>query len=645
MRKHIILFCLIILSAPCFAQTVTKTVGIVYTAGAPTHVPAAKVGSQVAIDTVAWTWYEYNGSAWVASGDKIQSISGCSAPNYTPTKYQSRLVINACNAGQGGPKLYQYSGSAWLCLNCFSGPNIYAGSGITLSGTAPDITISADDNSPTNELQTLSIDGQDLTLSDGGGTVTLPSSDINKPEGKVLFGGVGGTGTTTATEFYFSTSEKRLYSGAITVTDNLDNGTPYAAFKVDRTLTSSIAASGHGFRDNTVFARPTFAYAAYDDAHSTAVNVDHSISFQGRNVHSAGTITDMRGAGMYPTVSGGSATNIKVYESTPTISGASTAVTNLYHLKVNSPSISGGATVTNEYGLYIDGGGGAVNKYAIFQNSGTSPSQFTGTVNFNAVGTNMRMKANGTTALDAGIYVNSSGQINFGNWDANRGFSVDCVTGLITQLGAGTGGVRVGNLGVNSAPTSDALNVTGAGTFSGLIRANSVGGNIRLRGGNTDANDGGIFVNGSGDIYYANWNGDRGISVKATGIVEQVGNYAFKIGTGAGTPSGAVGLIKHNTTTGSFQGVATGTTFTDFVQSQSVNSISNGTTSPPAASAQLEIVSTTKGVLFPRMTTTQRNAISSPATGLTLYCTDCTATDTSTGVMQTYNGANWKNNW
>lgn len=63
------------------------------------------------------------------------------------------------------------------------------------------------------------------------------------------------------------------------------------------------------------------------------------------------------------------------------------------------------------------------------------------------------------------------------------------------------------------------------------------------------------------------------------------------------------------------------------------------------ASAQLEIRSTTKGFLPPRMTTTQRNAIASPATGLTIYCTDCTATDASIGVMQTYNGSTWKSYW
>lgn len=63
-----------------------------------------------------------------------------------------------------------------------------------------------------------------------------------------------------------------------------------------------------------------------------------------------------------------------------------------------------------------------------------------------------------------------------------------------------------------------------------------------------------------------------------------------------------------------------------------------------AASAALDVTSTTRGFLPPRMTTAQRNAITAVA-GLTVYCTDCTATDASTGVMQTYNGSTWKNYW
>jgi hypothetical protein len=68
-------------------------------------------------------------------------------------------------------------------------------------------------------------------------------------------------------------------------------------------------------------------------------------------------------------------------------------------------------------------------------------------------------------------------------------------------------------------------------------------------------------------------------------------------------------------------------------------------TTTPNASARLDVTSSTQGFLPPRMTTTQRDAIVSPVAGLTIYCTNCTANDSSTGVTQTYNGSTWKNYW
>lgn len=58
-----------------------------------------------------------------------------------------------------------------------------------------------------------------------------------------------------------------------------------------------------------------------------------------------------------------------------------------------------------------------------------------------------------------------------------------------------------------------------------------------------------------------------------------------------------------------------------------------GTT--PATSAKLDIQSTTSGLLLPRMTKTQRNAISTPVAGLMVYQTD------NTPGLRTYNGTNW----
>jgi hypothetical protein len=68
------------------------------------------------------------------------------------------------------------------------------------------------------------------------------------------------------------------------------------------------------------------------------------------------------------------------------------------------------------------------------------------------------------------------------------------------------------------------------------------------------------------------------------------------------------------------------------VFSQSVGISSTAIT--PDASSILEIRSATKGLLIPRMSTTDRNNISTPATGLILY-------NTTTNKFNFYNGSSW----
>jgi hypothetical protein len=68
-----------------------------------------------------------------------------------------------------------------------------------------------------------------------------------------------------------------------------------------------------------------------------------------------------------------------------------------------------------------------------------------------------------------------------------------------------------------------------------------------------------------------------------------------------------------------------------------LGSVSIGSSSPPDASAILDLQSTTKGLLPPRMTTTQRTAITSPANGLVVYDTDVKALFVFDGT-----GSTWK---
>src|SRR5437868_3385072 len=54
----------------------------------------------------------------------------------------------------------------------------------------------------------------------------------------------------------------------------------------------------------------------------------------------------------------------------------------------------------------------------------------------------------------------------------------------------------------------------------------------------------------------------------------------------------------------------------------------------PDASSILEVRSSTKGVLIPRLSTTERDAVTSPATGLMIY-------NTTTNKFNYYNGSAW----
>jgi uncharacterized protein (TIGR02145 family) len=74
------------------------------------------------------------------------------------------------------------------------------------------------------------------------------------------------------------------------------------------------------------------------------------------------------------------------------------------------------------------------------------------------------------------------------------------------------------------------------------------------------------------------------------------------------------------------------------VTALSFSQVGIGTTTPKA-SAQLDVTSTTKGFLPPRLTYVQKTAIASPVAGLLIWCSDCG----TNGESQVYNGTTWTN--
>lgn len=151
-------------------QTVTTTPVLSGNGTAATPLSIAQNG---ATSGQALVW---NGSAWapatVTSGGSYTAGAGISisgnvisntgdSDNSTNNEIQQLSVIgNQLTLTNGGNTVTLPTGTTYT-----------AGPGINISGN----TISAEDISPNNEIQTLSISGTVLTLSNGGGSVNIPS--------------------------------------------------------------------------------------------------------------------------------------------------------------------------------------------------------------------------------------------------------------------------------------------------------------------------------------------------------------------------------------------------------------------------------------------------------------------------------------
>jgi len=164
----------------------------------------------------------------------------------------------------------------------------------------------------------------------------------------------------------------------------------------------------------------------------------------------------------------------------------------------------------------------------------------------------------------------------------------------------------------------------------------------------TNAPDIGVFA-GTGHTYVKNnlligtttnagfkldVNGTARVSGRITALnganMTLTSNYAAEIGFNV---NGRLG-IGYNVASGSIIQALFSTSAADLFVQPFGGALMIGENVLPNASASVQINSTTKGFLPPRMTTTQRDAITTPATGLQIY-------NTTTNTNDYYNGTEW----
>lgn len=164
-----------------------------------------------------------NGSNVKASFDavKIRMMPLVRQPNeiaYTPSSTGNSNDKGYFVKTAGGATFYIDGLGNALQLNPIA---VTAGAGITITGTPPDVTISAADTDPTNELQTLSAAGSgpfSVALSDGGGAVAFVEGtgiDISR-SGNLLTLSTTNTGTVTSVGISAPTNEFNVGGSPVT---------------------------------------------------------------------------------------------------------------------------------------------------------------------------------------------------------------------------------------------------------------------------------------------------------------------------------------------------------------------------------------------------------------------------------------------
>ncbi len=217
----------------------------------------------------------------------------------------------------------------------------------------------------------------------------------------------------------------------------------------------------------------------------------------------------------------------------------------------------------------------------------------------------------GGSPFASDIYVNAN-FIRVGRGNGNT--SSNLVVGSDTFHGGGTGtnNTAIGlnaSYALSNGTDNTAVGRNSLGGVSTGVQNTAVGSNALFAGS--------IFANSAGS-------NNSGFGYQAGNDITSGGsNTIIGSNTGRGITTGGKNTIIGASVTGLSSSLSNNIIIADGDGNRRINVDASGRvgigTNTPSTTAILELSSTTGGVLFPRMTTTQRDAISTPVDGLVIY--------------------------
>ena len=631
----------------------------------------------IGMDNTSFTLSDGSNTQTVALGDTLTVTGGVGLTSTVGATDTVTIDLDntAVSAGSYG------SSSAVGTFTVDAQGRLTAASNTNIDGSAiSNNTITFDGTAGSNPAialnGTLAIISSDDSVSISGGTGAL---DITVGAGvdKFVTGGTFSAGSLTltkndGTDATAITGFGTVTSVAITGTDGIDvdSGSPITSSGTitlglssvpNSSLANSSITVSDGSNSSSVALGGTLTVAGGTGIDSTESSGTVTLAIDNTVVTTTGTQTLTNKTINASQLVDGSVTNAKLQNNKITIAG--NVGTNQEISLGDTMTLSGGSGVittgvaTDKMNITIDGTvvqlkseKGQTNGYASLDGNGKVPASQLPSSVFEYKGswngaTNSPTLADGTGDAGDAYRVATGGTQNLGS--GNITFTVgDLVIydGAVWQRVDGDDAVDSVN-GQTGIVVLDADDISDSGTTNKWdqtvvltdgtgISATGTYPNFTIT--NTDLGSSQTFFktlgvdNGSAVVADANNDTMSFTSTDSSVSISGNGTNTIDITVGAsvntniyntnGTLSGARTVTQNNNTLAFTGGDFTvdGTTFS---VDESQNSVGIGVAAPNA-SAVLEISSTEKGFLFPRMTETQRGAISSPATGLMVYQTD-----------------------